>query len=137
MQAPWAGLLLRGEKTIETREYPLPEAYLGVPLAVLQSPEGGLKFECGSRATAQALYVGSVVFSSQKRYGSRGEWEADGALHRVSCGGESPFGWQEGGEKWGWVVSHCEPAGEAGQLAVLLEPASRIFRSLFKMPWCY
>ncbi len=34
VRRPFAGLLLRGEKVVETRTYPLPSELLGVPLLV-------------------------------------------------------------------------------------------------------
>ena len=38
VQAPWTGLLISGEKSVETRSYPLPKKYVGEKLALVETP---------------------------------------------------------------------------------------------------
>jgi hypothetical protein len=38
IQAPWSQLLINGQKCVETRSYPLPKNYEGVPLALVETP---------------------------------------------------------------------------------------------------
>jgi hypothetical protein len=91
---------MSGEKTIETRGYPLPEKYKGVTLAVIETPgPRGLK-EAG---ITKAKIIGTITFSRSKEYRTQREWALDANKHRVET--DDPlFGFKEGKRKFGWMV---------------------------------
>ena len=136
VQSAWCDLLLSRTKRIETREYELPQCLLGVPVALLSSPQGrGLVFSAAPPAPAAAAFVGTVIFTACKRYATRREWEADAPLHCVDVSAPADaFGWSESRPKFGWVVAHVDAAPSTPIHAVHLTPRSRLFRSLFILP---
>jgi hypothetical protein len=94
VQSSFCELLLSGRKVIETRDYPLPQALQGVPLALLRSPEPGGSAVHGLLSSCS--YAGSVVFSSCSAYRSRQQWEADAHKTCVPVGAAAAcFGWPE------------------------------------------
>ncbi|CAN0463156.1 unnamed protein product, partial [Hapterophycus canaliculatus] len=87
MQAPWARRLLDGDKTVETRAYPLPADLVGRPIEIMESRQGrdgvssvGDTVEAFSEGLS---VVGRVVFSGTEPYPSREAWAADAARHLV------------------------------------------------------
>lgn len=91
MKEPWASMVLSGEKTIETRTYPLPEQLVGRPMVLLATAAdsgsagtSGLSDECPAGA---AVVVGLVTFGEVVRWESREAWEvrssvASSSFHR-------------------------------------------------------
>ena len=136
MQSPWAGLLLEGKKTIETRAYDLPPALLGRRIDILQSNKGGTVSSLGNVVSidetedeAVIKRVGACTFTKVIQYTDKESFEADEAAHRVKRG--SSFGWKEGITKviYGWVVG--ESFGKASQED--LKSIVRRHRSLFEL----
>jgi hypothetical protein len=117
MQRPWAGALLDGKKTIETRAYDLPPGLLGRRIMILQSPSGRAGVSAMGNVLdlkaehAPATIIGWCTFSSVKIYRNQAMFEADESAHQVSK--TSPYGWKNGETKviYGWVVgehSYCK-----------------------------
>jgi hypothetical protein len=142
MQAPWCDMLLSGTKTIETRDYALPAALLGAPIALLRSPPPhGLSVA----GLDKAKLAGVVIFSHSRRYLDFSEWAADSQRHRVAA--EAPpeaFGWS--GIRFGWTIAGvCRGGGEGctalGQCdtaslpSVALQETGRLLRSIFVLPF--
>lgn len=94
IQAPWASLLINGRKSVETRSYPLPKKYEGVPLAVIETP-GGKKFK--------SRIIGTITFSHCFRYSNENQWKNDYNRHYVRQ--DDIYGWNDK-PKYGWVVSN-------------------------------
>lgn len=154
VQSPWAGRILDGTKTIETRRYPLPEALLGRAVWILESLEGdtgvsGLPDSVPLQRTAGGpVVVGKVVFGSCDLYDSPEAFAQDEEHHLV--GKDSPYNWSEDAPLYGWTVQHAERmewhAAEAKQLdgeegeeeEESLQPsafraAKRVHRSIFRL----
>lgn len=96
IQAPWAALLINGSKSVETRSYPLPKKYEGVPLALVETP--------GKNGNFKSRIIGEITFSHSFKYPHEQSWKNDYARHGVSSSclmyswGDKP--------KYGWVVSN-------------------------------
>jgi hypothetical protein len=101
IQWPWSELLLSGEKTVETRSYPLPKKYENEWLAVIETPGPRGRKEAGIE---KARITGVIKFSTSFRYRTKREWLADYGRHCVEDG-DPQFGFATGKEKWGWLVS--------------------------------
>ena len=142
VQSPFAEMLLRGVKTIETRDYALPASLLGLPIALLRAPPGGL-----ARAGLSASRViGVVTFSSSERYASREAWAADDHAHGVSRdAAPDAYGWPTDGKRYAWKVGtvlrvFAPPNGgesevsSGGGLRVSLTADCRVRRSIFLLP---
>lgn len=114
IQWPWTTLILSGEKTVETRTYPLPEKYVGKTLAIIETAGKRGKSEAGIN---RARIIGIVRFSGSFKYKNEAEWLSDYKRHRVDSA-DSTFGWSAGKEKWGWKIEFvCK--------AVKIQPAPR------------
>jgi len=100
IQWPWSELLLSGQKTIETRVYPLPEKFIGIELAVIETPGKRGKREAGFD---KARIVGTITFSGSFQYESREEWAHDISKHCVKKD-DPQFGWKADRAKYGWIV---------------------------------
>lgn len=99
IQYPWSKLLLERTKVVETRRYPIPQQYVGVPLALIETP--------GNNRGLRAQIVGLIEFSSCFRYENKADWIADFSRHRVPA--DSPFAFTNGKETWGWIVKSIKP----------------------------
>lgn len=162
MQSPWAGLLLEGKKTIETRAYDLPPALLGRRIDILQSKTGSTVSSLGNVVAVGAVEdeatvrrVGWCTFTRVIRYQDRESFEADEAAHLVKK--DSAFGWKEGITKvvYGWVVgtvsclnggtpqddtARCSNCGSMNQKVVLRlkgERSEEDTRSKQSLPWSH
>ena len=94
MDHSWAELVLQGSKSIETREYPLLDYFLNVPVFILEENGNG---------DATYKVVGSVIFESSQRYTSEKDFADDSALTCVQA--EHPrFGWKASTPKYGWKI---------------------------------
>jgi hypothetical protein len=94
IQAPWAELLINGQKTVETRSYRLPQRLEGVELAVIETPGKSAKFK--------SRIIGTIVFSHSFQYQNEGHWAFDYERHCVHITNE--YGWKSNKLKFGWVV---------------------------------
>ena len=132
MQAPWARRLLDGDKTVETRSYPLPAGLVGRSIEVLESKPG----EDGVSSlgdTVEALcaglsVVGRVTFTNSEAYSSRDAWAADESRHLVSPTSEG-YGWKGPKSVFAWTVgdvtSYPKPRA--------VRRMRRVLRSLFEV----
>lgn len=104
IQWPWSQLLLNGDKTVETRTYPIPPKYIGVELAIIETPGPNGKKEFGIQ---KARIIGTIVFSKSFKYKNREAWERDFKNHRVTSS-DLLYGYSEKKEKWGWPVKKVQ-----------------------------
>lgn len=95
IQAPWSDLLIGGQKTVETRSYPLPKKYEGVELALIETP--------GKHGKFKSRIIGTITFSHCFEYKTKKDWRSDYARHKVDL--TSKFYWWNDKPKYGWVVS--------------------------------
>ena len=99
IQWPWSKLILEGKKTVETRSYTLPSHYIGIDLAVIETP-GPMGSKNG---ISKAQIVGIVRFGQPFEYTSEANWIADSSRHLVPVG-DPNFGWSQVKPKWGWPI---------------------------------
>jgi hypothetical protein len=105
IQAPWADALISGHKVIETRYYPLPQKWIGQPLAIIETPGPARRFK--------RRIAGLVIFEVSWCYADQTAFARDGAKHLVDPH-DRRFGWQ-GNErpKWAWPVRWVEAYRQA------------------------
>jgi hypothetical protein len=94
IQYPISRDILDGSKTIETRTYPLPQKYIGQPLALIETP--------GSKGKFKARIVGIVEFGESFQYENAEAFYADVARTKVDR--DSLWAWKDEKPKWGWPV---------------------------------
>ena len=99
IQAPWANLLINGYKTVETRSYHLPLKYIGVPLALIETP--------GKTGRFKSRIIGLITFNESFRYKDKNQWLNDYNRHLVDQNNEN-YGWKYHKDKYGWVVDRIE-----------------------------
>ena len=99
IQAPWSTLLINGHKTVETRTYHLPLKYIGVPLALIETP--------GKSGRFKSRIIGLITFNESFRYKDKNEWINDYCRHLVTDG-DTNYGWKYYKNKYGWVVHSVE-----------------------------
>lgn len=97
VQTPWSTLLINGQKSVETRSYPLPKRYEGVPLSLIETPGKSAKFK--------SRIIGQITFSHSFQYPDENAWKDDYARHRVEEN-DPMYGWKSNKKKYGWVVSN-------------------------------
>jgi len=103
VQWPWSQAIIDGRKTVETRNYPLPKKYLGVPLALIETAgRDGAK-----SGVSIARIIGLIKFSKCFQYQSKSHWMGDKRRHLVSEA-DPDFHWRKGQAKWGWEVTSIE-----------------------------
>ena len=97
VRGEWANMLLSGEKTVETRSYPIPPELIGQPLLLIKTgtPTG-------------AMAIGMIQFKGSIRYRSKAAWASDRKRHRVPANSKV-YGWKTDKEKHGWVVQSVHP----------------------------
>ena len=93
IQWPISQDILSGKKTIETRTYPIPEKYLNVEMAMIETP--------GKHGKFKARVVAIIKFTDYFQYKSKKSFYADKDKHLVTP--DSPWAWQDK-EKWGWKL---------------------------------
>lgn len=103
IQIPWSFLLINGDKSVETRSYPLPKKYEGVPLALIETP--------GKYGRFKSRIIGTITFSHSFEYPDKNSWKDDYNRHKVEEGDEF-CDWKEDKKKYGWVVSHISKLEE-------------------------
>jgi mRNA N6-methyladenine demethylase len=133
MQDPWAGLLLDGSKTIETRAYNLPPGLIGKRIAILQSSCGQAGISClgdAIRLDSEVKKLGWVVFERVIEYKDEKSFEDDESKHLVDR--NSGYGWKEGTTNviFGWVVAE---QGNYQADHAPVKRAERRMRSLFEL----
>ena len=102
IQFPISQLIVSGEKTIETRNYPIPKDYIGKEMVLVETPGKFGKFK--SRTVA------IVQFGQSFRYASKASFYADANKHCVTV--DSPWAWQGEGPKWGWPITKLTKLSE-------------------------
>jgi hypothetical protein len=98
IQAPWSSLIIDGRKTIETRFYPIPKQYVGVPIAIIETP--------GKNKSLVSRVVGVAIFGESFAYVDADQFYSDSPRHLVSRQ-SSDFGWEESKQKHGWPILTC------------------------------
>jgi hypothetical protein len=103
IQCPWSQLLINGDKSVETRSYPLPKKYEGVELALIETP--------GKYGQFKSRIIGTITFSHYFKYPDEQSWMDDYNRHKVEKLDEF-YGWNPDKPKYGWVVSNIEKFDE-------------------------
>lgn len=93
IQYPISQLIVSGEKTIETRTYPIPKQYLNLEMILIETPGKVGKFK------ARAIAI--IRFTKCFQYKTKKEFYASSEKHKVTP--KSFWAWNDG-EKWGWEV---------------------------------
>ncbi|MEW6056154.1 MAG: hypothetical protein AB1540_06030 [Bdellovibrionota bacterium] len=106
VQWPWSQLILEGKKTIETRSYPLPSSYRGMPIAVIETPG-----QDPSSPVRTAQIIGIVIFSDSFQYTTHRAWLRDQQHHLVPEG-HKLFGYKKSKTKWGWRIKSIQTFSE-------------------------
>jgi hypothetical protein len=101
IQWPWSVLLVSGQKTVETRSYPIPGHYIGVELAVIETPGPHGMREAG---IDKARIIGTIVFDGFFQYQTKDTWMRDIKRHCVPAD-DHLFAFRDGEPKWGWTVA--------------------------------
>jgi hypothetical protein len=132
LQAPWAGAVLDGSKSIETRAYDLPPELLGKRVSIIESPTGSAGVSNVGNIidfkSSNAKVIGWCTFCSVKKYTNRKDFDADESAHLVSA--DSSYGWKDNKTNaiYGWVVGKYGP-----NKSETLDSAVRRMRSLFQV----
>jgi hypothetical protein len=95
IQWPISELILSGQKTVETRKYPLPKKYLDTELALVETP--GDKGKFNARVTA------IIKIKKCFQYKSKSEFYRDNKRHCVTP--DSKWAWDSSKPKWGWEIT--------------------------------
>jgi hypothetical protein len=99
LQFPISRLILEGEKTVETRTYPLPAKYVGKEIAIIETP--------GKSGDFKARVICIAVFGESVQYKNSKEFYLDEPKHRVSKG--TIWAWNPEKPKWAWPLKHVKP----------------------------
>ena len=141
LQHPWAGAVVDGKKSIETRAYALPPCLVGKKVMIIQSPSGQagisklgnrIELSCTQKAVG-ARIIGWCTFSSIKEYTTKKEFEAEECLHLVTP--DSGYGWRDGTTQqiYGWIVGEKHRYDESWSSAGVYSTGVRRFRSIFEI----
>jgi len=126
-------MLLSGQKTVETRAYPLPAALIGRPLYVVESGSGvARKSSLPDQVPAghaSLRICGTATFKASDEYPSRAAWLADEAEHCVPA--DSPYAMQDDHTNpvYAWRVE----AVVALETPLPVPAMRRVMRSLFEL----
>lgn len=96
VQSPWGELIVSGQKTVETRSYPLPKKHENVAIAIIETP--GPK-----KLVSKARIVGIVIFSHSLKYINVSEWRNDKRRHLIDAD-HVQFKFDRKKAKYGWIV---------------------------------
>ena len=144
MQQPYSEFVLNGQKSIESRAYPLPEALIDVKIEILQSEKGQdrvssvpdrviLQKSSDNSSSIQSPLkrIGWVKFAKCIQYKSLERFEADQEKHLVDP--NSGYSWNDDRPMYGWVVGsyHKHEAVDADVSVDIV--AIRRMRSLFEI----
>lgn len=145
MQQPYSEFVLNGQKSIESRAYPLPEALIDVKIEILQSEKGQdrvssvpdrviLQKSSDNNSSIQSPLkrIGWVKFAKCIQYKSRERFEADREKHLVDP--NSGYSWNDDRPMYGWVVGSYQKQDavddDGGSVDIV---AIRRMRSLFEI----
>lgn len=138
VRRPWSQMLLRGDRTIECRSYPIPQSSIGHQMLILETMPSPLFWKSKDAGVVpdetSGKFVGCLVFESCREYLSHQQWEADCGSHRVDPAATvGNFGWDESKPMFGWVVA-------PGSITIFSTPVdprtyglTRQFRSIFHL----
>lgn len=118
---------MRGDKKLETRNYPIPRKYLGVELALIETPGPKGKEAAG---IAKARVIGTITFVECYKYRGREHWLKEQGLHKVKPD-EGQFRYSPDMEKWAWKV------GKVKRLDTPVNPPAKrgiVFAKRCKVP---
>lgn len=93
IQHPISQLIIKGEKTIETRTYAIPKKYLNQEMLLIETP--------GKKNNFISRIIGIIKFTNCFQYTTKKEFYSQELDHCVSK--TSKWAWKDG-EKWGWSV---------------------------------
>ena len=98
-ERPWTQMILKRQKTVETRNSPSLSAHVGETVAIIRTKKG-----------EQAQVVGTCVLGQPKVYQDNAAFRADAQAHQVPAGGG--YDLAPGAVKYGYPVSQvkaCAP----------------------------
>ena len=98
IQYPISREILAGNKTVETRTYPLPESYIGKTLLLIETPGKSRTFK--SRVIAKFKISRCFLYTSKKAF------YRDSKRHLVTP--DSLWAWKDK-PKWGWEIDYVKP----------------------------
>ncbi len=98
IQFPISRLIIDGNKTIETRTYPIPDHLIGKELAIIETP--------GKTGKFKARIIGTIIFSGCFKYKNKKSFYSDTHKHCVDQ--DSPWKWNSAKPKWAWMISKIE-----------------------------
>lgn len=107
IQYPWSKLLIDQEKCVETRSYPLPKKYIGIELALIETP--------GRKEKFKSNIIGTITFSHSFKYETIYDFESDFNRHLVPIDDKN-YGWKNDKDKYGWVVCNINKFDESIKL---------------------
>jgi hypothetical protein len=107
IQYPWSKLLIDQEKCVETRSYPLPKKYIGIELALIETP--------GRKEKFKSNIIGTITFSHSFKYETIYDFESDFNRHLVPVDDKN-YGWKNDKDKYGWVVCNINKFDESIKL---------------------
>jgi hypothetical protein len=107
IQYPWSKLLIDQEKCVETRSYPLPKKYIGIELALIETP--------GRKEKFKSSIIGTITFSHSFKYETIYDFESDFNRHLVPIDDKN-YGWKNDKDKYGWVVCNINKFDESIKL---------------------
>ena len=93
IQWPISELILSGQKTVETRIYPIPRKYLHKQMLLIETPGKNRGFKARARAI--------IVFTRCFKYSSKNAFHRDHDRHLVTP--HTLWDWRNK-TKWGWEV---------------------------------
>jgi hypothetical protein len=131
VQWPWSQLLLSGEKTIETRNYKLPEKYLNRELAIIETPgPNGFKH----LGVSKARIIGTIVFTENYLYRSKLHWLEELTLHRVNPD-DPQYKFVSNKPKWAWKVGNVKslknPVPAPSKRGIIFASSCRFTNDIF------
>lgn len=94
IQFPISQLIISGQKTIETRTYPIPSSYVNQEMALIETP--------GKQGKFKSRVIAIIKFNDSFKYSSKQRFYSDSSKHQVTK--DSKWAWVDGIEKWGWPV---------------------------------
>ena len=94
IQWPISELILSGDKTVETRTYPIPKSYLNREVLLVETP--------GKNGNFKSRIRGILVFTSCFQYRDSKYFYSDSKRHCVTP--DSEWAWDPNKGKWGWEV---------------------------------
>lgn len=95
IQWPISELILSGEKTIETRTYPIPEKHLNKDMLLIETP--------GKKGKFKSRIRGIIKFTKCFPYKNKTDFYKDVKRHYVTP--DSSWAWRPEKPKWGWSIS--------------------------------